>query len=216
MSDSGPKPNFIDDNSNLNEKNINENELCLDTASEGLIYFIKEKEGYAPSMYYDVVNVKTIGYGLTGRYLNGLNNISEEEATHLLANHINNDYYIPVLKFIKSKGVNNPLQREMDAFTSFAYNLGVEALKKSTLMKKYISGERGKAIQDEFMKYVYAKKKFFQGLYNRRNKEWKIFSGANENISGYNCRPTISIINSEGKPSGQLVKDNNGYGAKPY
>ena len=219
MSDSGSKS--ISNNNNNN--NINENQICgnvngpcSNRASEELIYFIKEKEGFAPNLYSDVVNVKTIGYGLTGKYLQGLNNISEKEATQLLTKHINDDYYIPVLNYINSKGVKNPLQREVDAFTSFAYNLGVTSFKNSTLIKKYISGERGKAIQDEFMKWVYAKKKFFQGLYNRRNKEWKIFSGSNENISGYNSKPNISIINSSGKPSGQIVKDNNGYGAKPY
>lgn len=217
MSDSESKPS-ISNNNNINENQINGNVNgpCSNRASEQLIYFIKEKEGFAPNLYSDVVNVKTIGYGLTGKEIQGLNNISEKDATQLLTKYINNDYYIPVLNYIKSKGVKNPLQREVDAFTSFAYNLGVQSFKNSTLIKKYISGERGKAIQDEFMKWVYANKKFFQGLYNRRNKEWKIFSGSNENISGYNSKPHISIINSAGKPSGQIVKDNNGYGAKPY
>jgi GH24 family phage-related lysozyme (muramidase) len=84
-------------------------------------------EGYSPSVYNDAVNVKTLGYGLTGKEIEGLNNISEETATKLLTKYINDNYFSKVLSIIKSKGVEKPLQREIDAFASFAYNLGVNA-----------------------------------------------------------------------------------------
>ena len=70
MSDSESKPS-ISNNNNINENQINGNVNgpCSNRASEELIYFIKEKEGFVPSLYLDVVNVKTIGYGLTGKEL---------------------------------------------------------------------------------------------------------------------------------------------------
>lgn len=200
---------------NLNENQKNTDELCSDKASEGLIYFIKEMEGFAPSIYKDVVGIKTIGYGLTGNEIENYNNITEEKATKLLTKHINDSYFSQVLNIVKSKGVQHPLQREIDAFACFAYNLGVKSFRDSTLLKKYIAGERGESIQNEFMRWKYAGGKIYQGLIKRRILEWKIFSGSKDKIPGYNCRPYISIINSNSKVSG-TVNDNNGYGAKPY
>ena len=80
-------------------------------------------EGFAPSIYKDVVGIRTLGYGLTGKEIERLNNISEEHATKLLVKYINDNYFSRVISMIKSKGIKNPLQREVDAFTSFAYNL---------------------------------------------------------------------------------------------
>ena len=202
--------------SNTNTNN-NNNQVSSDKASASLIYFVKNMEGYSPSVYKDAVNVKTLGYGLTGKEIEGLNNISEETVTKLLTKYINDNYFSKVLSIIKSKGVQKPLQREVDAFTSFAYNLGVNAFESSTLFKKYINGERGDSIRKEFIRWVHAGGKVLNGLVVRRNNEWKIFSGSNEVIPGYNSKPNINIINSSnGLPSGKLVTDNNGYGAKPY
>ena len=209
---------YIGENNNKNVKEYQNktNGQSSDKASESLIYFIKQMEGFAPSIYKDVVGIRTIGYGLTGKEIEGLNDISEEKATQLLTSHINNNYFSKVLSIIKSKGVNNYLQREVDAFACFAYNLGIGAFQSSTLLKKYVKGERGEAIHNEFMRWIYAGGKVYQGLIKRRNYEWKIFSGSNDNIPGYNCKPNISIINSKGNASGKCVNNNNGYGAKPY
>jgi len=219
-SDSESKSSFTNENNgnndNLEEYKNKSNEKSSDKASESLIYFIKEMEGFAPSIYKDVVGVRTIGYGLTGKEIEGLNDISEEKATQLLTKYINDNYFSKVLSIIKSKGVSNYLQREVDAFACFAYNLGVGAFQSSTLLKKYVKGERGEAIHNEFMRWIYAGGKVYQGLIKRRNYEWKIFSGSNDSIPGYNCKPNISIINSKGTASGKCINNNNGYGAKPY
>lgn len=186
-------------------------------SSANLIYFIKQSEGFAPSLYRDVVGVVTGGYGLTGSELNGLpSTISESTATKLLTNHVNNSYYKPVLNILYSKGVKNPLQREVDAFASFAYNLGVGSFKTSKLLELYIAGYRGEEIHAQFKRWVYAGGKVYPGLVKRREYEWGIFSGSSTNIPGYNCRPTISYINTSGNPTGKTVTENNGYGAKPY
>ena len=202
------------DNNNI-EYNKNLDEECTDKASKELIYFIKNMEGFSPTVYKDVVGVKTLGYGLTGNEILDLNNISEEKGTQLLVQYVNNNYFNPVLKIVKSRGVNHLLQREMDAFTSFAYNLGVESFSRSTLLKKYSAGGRGNFIHDEFMRWVYAGKKIYLGLIKRRNYEWAIFSGSKIIVPGYNSKSNISIIEN-GKASGKTVIENNGYGASPY
>ncbi|SMC18646.1 Phage-related lysozyme (muramidase), GH24 family [Clostridium acidisoli DSM 12555] len=193
------------------------NGVAVNMASANIIYFIKECEGFAPSLYHDSVGVLTGGYGMTGVELNGLPaSISETTATNLLTNHVNNEYYKQVLDIIHAHGVANPLQREVDAFTSFAYNNGINAFSGSTLLKLYASGSRGADIQNQFMQWVHAGDKVLPGLVTRRTYEWEIFSGSNASIPGYNCAPSISYINTAGNPTGQVVTNNNRYGASPY
>ncbi|HAT4337427.1 TPA: hypothetical protein I9092_002912 [Clostridium perfringens] len=186
-------------------------------ASKNIIYYVKGIEGYAPYHYYDSVGVKTLGYGMTGSELNGVSvPLSETSATHYLVNNFNRDYYIPVLNIVKSKGVSNPLQREIDAFASFAYNCGVEGFRNSQLLKRYVNGERGESIHNEFMKWIHAGSSVSNGLIRRREEEWKIFSGSSSPVGGYNTAPSISYINKAGLPTSKVVTENGGYGASPY
>ncbi|RHN30314.1 hypothetical protein DWZ20_02505 [Clostridium perfringens] len=186
-------------------------------ASKNIIYYVKGIEGYAPYHYYDSGGVKTLGYGMTGNELNGVSvPLSETSATHYLVNNFNRDYYIPVLNIVKSKGVSNPLQREIDAFASFAYNCGVEGFRNSQLLNRYVNGERGEGIHNEFMKWIHAGSSVSNGLIRRREEEWKIFSGSSSPVGGYNTAPSISYINKAGLPTSKLVTENGGYGASPY
>lgn len=188
-------------------------------ASKNIIYYVKGIEGYAPYHYYDSVGVKTLGYGMTGSELNGVSvPLSETSATHYLVNNFNNLYYVPVLNMLKSRGATNMLQREVDALASFAYNcgLGSNGLGGSQLLKKYIAGERGESIHNEFKKWVHGGGEVLPGLVRRREEEWKIFSGSSSPIGGYNTAPSISYINKAGLPTSKLVTENGGYGASPY
>lgn len=186
-------------------------------ASKNIIYYVKGIEGYAPYHYYDSVGVKTLGYGMTGNELNGVSvPLSETSATHYLVNNFNRLYYVPVLNILKAKGVTNMLQREVDAFASFAYNCGVDGFKGSQLLAKYVAGERGESIHNEFKKWVHGGGQVLPGLVRRREEEWKIFSGSSSPVGGYNTTPSISYIGTNGLPTGRVVTENGGYGASPY
>ena len=190
-----------------------------DKASANIIYYIKGIEGYAPYVYRDEVGVRTLGYGMTGNELNGVDTpLSEQEATERLTENINKRYYTPVLNMLKSRGATNMLQREVDALVSFAYNLGYgqAGLGGSQLLAKYLAGERGESIHEEFKKWCHAGGAVLGGLVRRREEEWRIFSGSSEPTGGYNCPPEISYVGTNGKPTGRLVKENRGYGASPY
>ena len=65
-------------------------------------------------------------------------------------------------------------QGEFDALCSFAFNAGLGALQRSTLRAKVNRGDKSGAA-DEFLKYVYAGGKVYQGLKNRRNDERAVF-----------------------------------------
>ncbi|MDG6877297.1 phage tail spike protein [Clostridium perfringens] len=195
----------------------NTNGIAGAKASKNIIYYVKGIEGYAPYHYYDSVGVKTLGYGMTGKELNGVSvPLSETSATHYLVNNFNRLYYVPVLNILKSKGVTNILQREVDAFASFAYNCGVDGFKGSQLLAKYVAGERGESIHNEFKKWVHGNGQVLPGLVRRREEEWKIFSGSSSPVGGYNTAPSISYINKAGLPTSKLVTENGGYGASPY
>ncbi|WP_415325713.1 phage tail spike protein [Clostridium perfringens] len=186
-------------------------------ASKNIIYYVKGIEGYAPYHYYDSVGVKTLGYGMTGNELNGVSvPLSETSATHYLVNNFNRLYYVPVLNILKAKGVTNMLQREVDAFASFAYNCGVDGFKGSQLLAKYVAGERSESIHNEFKKWVHGGGQVLPGLVRRREEEWKIFSGSSSPVGGYNTTPSISYIGTNGLPTGRVVTENGGYGASPY
>lgn len=190
-----------------------------DKASPNIIYYVKGIEGYAPYIYKDSVGVRTLGYGMTGNELNGVSiPLSESSATHHLTDNFNRLYYTPVLNILKARGATNMLQREVDALASFAYNCGLDSngLGGSQLLKKYVAGERGESIHNEFKKWVHGGGQVLPGLVRRREEEWKIFSGSSDKVGGYNCSPEISYIGTNGLPTGRIVTDNNGYGANPY
>lgn len=194
----------------------NTNGICGTKASANIIYYVKGIEGFAPNIYRDEVGVRTLGYGMTGGELNGISTpLSETAATAYLTNNFNRDYYTPVYNILNHYN-KKPLQREMDAFVSFAYNLGVECFRNSTVLKAYLNGASSSQMRQEFAKYCHAGGVVSKGLVRRRDEEWKIFSGSSEKVGGYNCRPEISYIGTNGRSTGKLVSENGGYGAKPY
>ena len=62
-------------------------------------------------------------------------------------------------------------QCQFDSLVSFAYNLGVSALKTSTLLKKVNKNPLDLSIEAEFIKWIYADGKMMNGLINRRKSE---------------------------------------------
>jgi len=66
-------------------------------------------------------------------------------------------------------------QNQFDSLASFAYNLGCNALKNSTLLKKVNNNPNDASIRTEFNKWVYANGKILQGLVNRRKAEADLY-----------------------------------------
>lgn len=62
------------------------------------------------------------------------------------------------------------------ALTSFSFNVGIENLKKSTLLRVVKANPRNfPAIRKEFMRWVYADGKILNGLKTRRSAEADLF-----------------------------------------
>ncbi len=143
--------------------------------SSKCIDFIKSWEGYFAKPYYDCVGVKTLGYGMTGKEIEGLDYVTEEQATSMLKELIENKYAPPIKKDLVSKGITLK-QNEFDALVSFAYNCGTTGLLGSTLYKNIVAGIRDKnTITSNFQAWSNGGGKRIEGLYRRRTKETAMF-----------------------------------------
>ena len=69
-------------------------------------------------------------------------------------------------------------QHEFDALVSFAFNLGADALRRSTLLRK-VNDRRFDDAAHEFERWVYAGQKKLLGLVKRRKAECDVFTDAN-------------------------------------
>lgn len=96
-------------------------------ASDNLIKFIGEKEGFVSSITYDTIanNLPTLGYGyVVWEGQSFYNNLTKNEAYALLVDAVNNDSYTSK---VNNMLVNNGIkfnQQQFDALVSFSYNLG--------------------------------------------------------------------------------------------
>ena len=141
------------------------------------IKLIKEFEGLKLRAYYDIVGVLTIGYGWTkkvdGKPIQPGMTITAQKAEQLLRCGLV-EYENAVNAMVKIK-IN---QNQFDALVSFAYNLGISALRGSTLIKKLNSGDYAGAA-NEFPKWNRATingiKKSVGGLTRRRLAEQYLF-----------------------------------------
>lgn len=129
--------------------------------------FIGKKEALRTNAYKDTGGVWTIGYGHTGDVQEG-DVISKDEAERLYEQ----DFYrhANVLRNVKVKLNSN----EKAALASLAFNIGENAFKNSTLLKKLNQGDK-KGAADEFDKWIFDNGKVQKGLINRRQAEKQLF-----------------------------------------
>lgn len=146
--------------------------------SEQAIDFIKSWEGFYSEPYYDCVGVKTLGYGMTGEEIRGLDYVTEEQATSMLKDWINRKYAPIIKNDLDSQGIVLK-QNEFDALVSFAYNCGTSktnGLLGSTLYRNICNGVRdSETITANFQAWSNSGGKRIEGLYRRRTKEAAMF-----------------------------------------
>lgn len=114
----------------------------------------------------------TIGYGHTGiEVVEGLR-ITQARATELLLLDANE-----VLTMLRSE-IRQPVRQcQLDALVSLGFNIGVNALRKSTLLRLVNLNPDNPDIEKEFMRWVYVKGTVSAGLERRRKAEAKLYAG---------------------------------------
>ena len=138
--------------------------------------FIKKAEGglYLKS-YQDSGGVWTVGYGSTydfdkQRKVQQGDIITEAQAQRWLEMETSQN-----AKDIKSL-VKVPLNNnQLNALISFVYNVGINAFKKSTMLKLLNSGADKNTVANQFDKWVFDNGVIVKGLINRRNAEKTLF-----------------------------------------
>ena len=139
------------------------------TISLELINFIKGFEGFSSSIYICPSGFKTIGYGHLIQNNDFYTNIDEQEANALLIKDIEQ------AKKSVIRNINISLtQGQLDALTSFTFNLGNAALQRSTLRQKVNREEHGE-VEKEFMRWIYSNGISLPGLIKRRTAEVNIY-----------------------------------------
>lgn len=129
---------------------------------------IKESEGLMLKAYQDAVGVWTIGYGSTGEHVHPGDVITEARAEELLRDDLARfeDYV--------ATNCDPCTDNQFAALVSFAFNLGNESLKTSTLRRKHMEGDYAGAA-GEFGKWVNAGGRVLPGLVKRRAKEAQLY-----------------------------------------
>lgn len=142
--------------------------MTMTTSPAGL-NLIKQFEGLRLKAYLCPANVWTIGYGHTGGVKEG-DKITLAKANEYLKADIAR------FEAAVNKLVTVPLtQNQFDALVSFTYNVGVVALKTSTLLK-YLNVGSYTAVSEQLRRWNKASGKPLQGLINRREAEIKLFT----------------------------------------
>lgn len=137
---------------------------------------VKSFEGLKLDAYLDIAGVPTIGYGHTGKDVKIGQRISLLEAEKLLEADLKR-FEAGVQILIGDAPTTSD---QFSALVSFAYNLGLRALEKSTLLKRHKAGDI-KTASEQFLAWVNARVNGqlvpVKGLVRRRSAEARLYKG---------------------------------------
>ena|SRR6266851_5728607 len=136
--------------------------------NEAALELIKRNEGCSLRAYFDPVGVLTIGYGHTGKYVTPGQVITQEEAEDLLRLDLRHFEY----------GVDDALgdatDNQFGAMVSLAYNIGLGAFRRSTVLRDHNAGKFAEAAE-AFLMWNKADGKVLPGLVRRRYEERALY-----------------------------------------
>lgn len=137
--------------------------------SENGIKLIKRFEGLKTMAYKPTLNdVWTIGYGHTHGVKKG-DTITMEKATEYLKQDI--EVFENAINSLVKVELN---QNQFDALISFVFNVGIEAFKKSTMLK-FINAGHYQLASGQFDRWNKQKGVVLEGLTVRRRAEKELF-----------------------------------------
>ena len=135
------------------------------------VQLICQFEGLKLERYRDAVGLWTIGYGhlILKEEMEKLIKITTGEAKNILRKDLNRTE-----TGVKKLLTLSVTQNQFDALVSFAFNLGLGNLKKSTLLKKVNAGDK-EAAALQFKCWNKAGGRVLAGLTRRRDAEMRLF-----------------------------------------
>ncbi|BBS35408.1 lysozyme [Enterobacter cloacae complex sp. 2024EL-00215] len=135
------------------------------------VQLICQFEGLKLERYRDAVGLWTIGYGhlILKEEMEKLIKITTGEAKNILRKDLKRTE-----TGVKKLLTLSVTQNQFDALVSFAFNLGLGNLKKSTLLKKVNAGDK-EAAALQFKCWNKAGGRVLAGLTRRRDAEMRLF-----------------------------------------
>lgn len=134
------------------------------------VEFIAGFEGFVDHVYRDAVGIPTIGFGHVVRNGEHFATITRAQGLQLLAD----DAHLATAAVLIATRPRSLSQGQLDALTSFVYNVGAGAFRSSTLLRKLNAGD-SKGAADEFLKWDRAGGRELAGLKTRRLAERRLF-----------------------------------------
>lgn len=129
--------------------------------------FTAQHEGLRLKAYLDPVGIPTICYGETDGVSMGQVK-SRDECDKMLAMRL------AWFAWRVDEAVTLPMSDKTHAaLTSFTYNVGVDAFRKSTLLKLFNAGQKVEAC-NQILRWKFAKGKILPGIVKRRELERKL------------------------------------------
>lgn len=139
-------------------------------ANDETIELIKKFEGFRSKPYKCPGGVWTIGYGRTRGVTNSTKPVTKEEAEVMLWDDLE-EFEKGVDELVTYPYLN---ENQFGALVSFAYNVGLGNLRKSTLLRLLNEG-KVVAASEEFKRWNKSAGKTLAGLTKRREAERKLF-----------------------------------------
>ena len=125
---------------------------------------LKQFEGCRLKAYQDIVGVWTIGDGFTDGVYAGMT-ITQEQAEHMLLERL-----VPYEHAVEEACTVTPTQAQFDACVCLAWNIGISALQKSSVLRLHNKGQFKEAA-NAFGLWNKAGGKVVAGLVRRRSAE---------------------------------------------
>jgi len=148
--------------------------ISLRKVSPSGLALLKELEGLRLEAYRDEGGVLTIGYGHTG-YLSAYNPIHiETKITEKQAEELLDSDLCRVLSCIEEEVSICLNDNQYAALAIFIFNIGIEAFKKSKLLKCLIASDIYRA-EIEWLRWDHVNGKQSPGLLLRRKRELELF-----------------------------------------
>lgn len=139
---------------------------------ENAISLIKRFEGLSLSAYRCPAGVWTIGWGHT-KNVRPLMSVSHAEADELLRNDVSEIF--TKLTELSAEANVTLSPNQLAALTSFIFNVGFSAFRRSTLWKLIRENPDNPDIARQFAKWKYAAGKVMPGLVRRRREEATLY-----------------------------------------
>ena len=139
------------------------------------IALIQEFESCRLRAYLCPAGVWTVGFGATGPDVYQGLVWTQEQADERFTRDLQR-----FERDVESLLTFEPTSNEFSAMVSFAYNVGVNALAKSTLLRKFNAGDIEGAA-NEFLRWNKAGGKVLDGLTRRREAERDLFLSPDDN-----------------------------------